>query len=253
MAQSLFSREMGIAVAASLGLHTVWMARDAEAVAMQQSAPAEILFEAYEAPPPPKDVTPEPETKPTDNVKPEPMTQKSSAKSAPATALPQAAQAGKTLTAPEDADSGLADFTLVQGTGTEYIGGTTSSTGTGMKAVRGAASDKPAVKNAVLGKVEAPATGPDRSERPRPLGNDWNCSRLFPSDPEAGDFATVSILVTVGLDGRPQSVAVLKDPGHGFGAAARACAMTQRFTVGLDRSGQPVTSTTPPVTVRFTR
>lgn len=253
MAKSLFSREMGIAVAASLGLHTLWMARDAEAVAIRQIPPAEVLFEAYEAPPPPKVETPEPEAKPVDNVKPEPVTQKLNAKSAPATALPAAAQAGKTLTAPEDADNGLADFTLVQGTGTEYIGGTTSSIGSGLSAVRGAASDKPAQKNTVVGKVAADATGPDRSERPRPLGNDWNCSRLFPNDPEAGDFATVSILVTVGLDGAPKSVTVLKEPGRGFGAAARACAMTQRFTVGRDRLGQPVVSSTPPVTVRFTR
>jgi protein TonB len=179
--------------------------------------------------------------------------QKSAAKTAAAMAAPAAAQAGKTLTAADDADSGLEDFTMVQGTGTEYVGGTTSSIGTNQQAVRGVASDKPAPQKAVVSKVLAPAAAMDASERPRPLGNDWNCSRLFPSDPEAGDSAAVILLVTVGLDGSPKSVTVLKEPGHGFGAAARACAMTQRFSVGRDRTGAPVVSTTPPVTVRFTR
>jgi protein TonB len=85
------------------------------------------------------------------------------------------------------------------------------------------------------------------------MGNDWNCSRLFPNDAEAGDSAIVSIVVTVAPDGTPKAVSVLRDPGHGFGAAARACALGQRFSIGLDREGNPTTATTPPITVRFTR
>jgi periplasmic protein TonB len=48
-------------------------------------------------------------------------------------------------------------------------------------------------------------------------------------------------------------VAMLRDPGHGFGAAAIQCAMGQRFNSALDRMGNPVAATTPPILVRFSR
>jgi hypothetical protein len=48
-------------------------------------------------------------------------------------------------------------------------------------------------------------------------------------------------------------VSVLKDPGFGFGRVARQCAMRKTYTAGLDRSGKPVTTSTPPITVRFVR
>jgi periplasmic protein TonB len=54
-------------------------------------------------------------------------------------------------------------------------------------------------------------------------------------------------------DGTPLSVNVVNDPGHGFGRAARMCALTRRFTPALDRTGQPIAGATPPFVVRFTR
>jgi protein TonB len=48
-------------------------------------------------------------------------------------------------------------------------------------------------------------------------------------------------------------VKVVSDPGHGFGRAARMCALGRRYTPGNDRAGQPITGTTPPIKVRFTR
>jgi protein TonB len=253
MARIKMSREMGIAIATSLAVHAVWLVRDAGAANLRVNPPSEVLLEAYEAPPPAPAPAPE-EAKPVDNQKPEPIVQKSIAKTvAQPTALPAAAQAGKTLTAADDTAGDVADFTMVQGTGTEYAGGTTSSIGTSAKAVHGPAGDAPPPPRAVIGTKNAPAMGPDLSRSPRPSGADWNCSSLFPRDSDAGDYATVSIVVTVGADGAPKSVTVLRDPGHGFGAAARACAMRQRYAVGLDRQGSPVLSTTPPITVRFTR
>ncbi|MGC4067736.1 MAG: hypothetical protein QM784_24420 [Polyangiaceae bacterium] len=253
MARFKMSREMGIAIATSVFVHAAWLVRDAGAADLRVSPPSEVLLEAYEAPPPAPTPVVE-ETKPVDNQKPEPIVQKDIAKvAARATALPAAAQAGKTLTASDDAAGDVADFTMVQGAGTEYAGGTTSSIGTSAKAVQGPASDSPPPPRAVVGTKNAAAAGPDLSRSPRPSGADWNCSSLFPRDPDAGDYATVSIVVTVGTDGAPKSVTILRDPGHGFGAAARACAMSQRYAVGLDRQGSPVLSTTPPITVRFTR
>jgi protein TonB len=248
------SREMVIAGALSVGVHTVWLVQDAKAAHLRDVTPAEVILETYEAPPLPKIESPLPETKLVDNPKPEAASPKVTSKATqPATALPVAAQAGKTLTAADDAPAELADFTLVQGNGTEYVGGTTSAIGTNTQAVHGAASNKPRATAAIVGRVEAPALGPDRSRSPRPTGADWNCSRLFPQDPDAGDYAVVSIVVMVAADGSPKNVTVLRDPGHGFGAAARACAMSQRYSTGLNRDGQPTQATTPPITVRFTR
>jgi protein TonB len=59
--------------------------------------------------------------------------------------------------------------------------------------------------------------------------------------------------VTVRPDGSAQSVKVLSDPGNGFGRAARTCALSQRFEAAFDRTGQAITGTTAPFTVRFTR
>ena len=255
MAKLQPSREMIVAFVLSVGLHGLWLVQDAEAARLRVNTPAEVILEAYEAPvpkvePPP----PEPESKPIENTKPEPVRMKSvSNHTAQAVEPPPTAQAGKTLTAADDAPSDMADFTLVQGTGSEYVGGTTSSIGTNSKAVHGAASDRSKPLPVAARESNAVASGPDLSTSPRPTGSDWNCSRLFPQDPEAGDYATVSIVVTVATDGTPKAVTVLRDPGHGFGAAARTCAMSQRYSVGLNRQGQPTQATTPPITVRFTR
>jgi len=45
----------------------------------------------------------------------------------------------------------------------------------------------------------------------------------------------------------------VSEPGHGFGRAARMCALTKRYTPALDRDGNPVVGTTPPINVTFTR
>ncbi len=257
MARKVLSREMGFAIVLSLGAHVVWLAREAKASFREVSPPAEVILEAYEAKPPPLPEPPavEPETKAQDNPKPEPVVQKSVARvAAQQPPLPAAAQAGKTLTAPDDATSDVADFTMVQGSGTEYVGGTTSAIGTNKNAVRGAASQKPVTATSVVPRMnQGESPGKDLSRSPRPEGTDWNCSRLFPQDADAPDSATVSIVVTVSANGTPKAVTVLRDPGHGFGAAARVCAMSQRYSSGLDRQGLPTVAMTPPITVRFTR
>jgi protein TonB len=248
------SRETVIAGVASIGLHALWFVQNAEAARLRNTEPTVVSLEVNEVPPvKPDEPVREPETKPLDNAKPETVVKSTIKATAPVATLPAAAQAGKTLTAPDDTSSNLADFTMVQGNGNEYVGGTTSSLGTNTSAVRGAASTQPTAKSIVGSQPTVATPGPDRSQSPRPTGADWNCSSLFPQDPDAGDYAVVSIVVTVTTSGTPKAVTVLRDPGHGFGAAARACAMRQRYQVGLDRQGQPTVATTPPITVRFTR
>jgi protein TonB len=61
------------------------------------------------------------------------------------------------------------------------------------------------------------------------------------------------MIVTVRPDGTPESVEVVSDPGGGFGAAASACAMRQRFVAAKDEDGNPVRGTTPEFSVRYVR
>jgi protein TonB len=254
--------EMLFAVAVSLGLHAVWLL--GEAKASGKDAKKDQLIEAdveeLKPPEPPK------EEKAADV--PEPQDPKAEEKTAPAAkaaapnaepmakAAPVAAQAGQTLTAPETADeSAVADFTMVQGAGNAYAGGTTSAAGTATAAVRGPVAAPAGTGTGKGGAAPAQAlpVGPDRSRGATPLSTAWDCSHLFPSDSDAANFAVVTIIVTVRVDGTPKSVSILSDPGHGFGSAARSCALGQRYQAALDRNGEPTVATTPPITVRFQR
>jgi len=209
------------------------------------------LTEVLNAPPPP---APEPQPPPEETAAPLPSRQSLSPKAAQPRAhvAPTAAMAAKTLTAPEDAPADLADFTLVQGNGRSYAGGTTSSTGLSKQAVRGAAatSSRPSAFGSSGSTV--PAGGVDRSRAPLPQNGAWDCSRLYPAG-AAPDSALVRVVVTVNASGRAISVAVLSDPGFGFGDAARRCALSQRFSPGLDRDGRPAIRSTAPIRVRFSR
>ncbi len=255
MARFKLKFEWAAAAAGSIALHALWLTHDAKAMHLPKSEPTEVLIAAEELPVPPEPKA-EPEPKPEENSRPEPIrAAQPRVNSEPRAALPSAAQAAKTLTAPDaPGPNDVADFTMVQGTGSEYAGGTTSSIGTSAKAVQGPASaTKEVGPRSPSGSAQEPSAGPDLRRQATPAGSDWNCSSLFPSDPAAGDYATVLIAVTVLPTGKPKSVAVIRDPGHGFAAAARACAMMQVYSSALDRQGNAITATTPPITVRLTR
>jgi protein TonB len=81
----------------------------------------------------------------------------------------------------------------------------------------------------------------------------WSCPFPPEADAEGKDNATVQLIVTVGVDGSPEKVAIVSDPGTGFGRAARACALGRRYKAGLDKDGNATRTTTAPITVRFTR
>jgi protein TonB len=81
----------------------------------------------------------------------------------------------------------------------------------------------------------------------------WSCPWPREADADQIDEQTVVIRVLVDSDGRTQSVEIVSDPGHGFGAAARACALHVRFTPARDVHGQPVLALSPPIAVRFVR
>jgi periplasmic protein TonB len=241
------------AIALSLAVHAgVMLASPRQSAARPVAADvSELAFEPLPEPLAPAEPAPEPAE--SDRAAPialAPASPRATAARPAAARTSPAAAAGAALTAPASADDGVADFTLVTGSSTAYAGGTTTATGTSAAATRGPVSEKP-----VASERPAPpaAAGPDRSRNAAPAATDWNCSRLFPNDQDAGDQATVLISVTVLPNGAPRSVAVLRDPGHGFGAAARSCALGERYRPALDRDGNPALATTPPITVRFTR
>lgn len=207
------------------------------------------------APPPPEPVEEEKE-------EPAPKQAKEPEPQAPP---PAAAQAGQALTAEPDPDEPLDltgnAFTIVSGDGERFAGGVTERGGTERVAVR----DRDA---RAAGRGRSPGAGPvskpvkvekpkkDRSRPAMPTGSNWN-SCGFPAEADMAqiDYARVSLVVTVNADGRAQSVVLQgENPGgYGFGALAVRCARQRRFQAGRDADGNPITTTTPPFWVAFTR
>lgn len=203
-------------------------------------------------PPPPPPPTPEkePEPPPPAARAAPPPPQQAEAKP------PAAAEAGKVLTSEPDPDEPV-DLTgegFVTGTGDHFAGGITAAKGTAKSAVRntGAAATGTGTGTGPVAPPPAPSVNLTRAAGPGP--GDWNdCG--FPPEAEAEgiNFARVLVSVTVRPDGRARSVSVLKDPGYGFNAWARQCAMRKTYTVALNAQGQPVEQTTPPFNIKFVR
>ncbi len=120
-------------------------------------------------------------------------------------------------------------------------------------AVSGATDDRQ--RGGVAPQVAAGSSArSSRAAPPQLLGGAaWSCP--FPAEADAAgvDSAAVTLLVTVDASGKPTGVSVVSDPGHGFGKAARGCALSQRYAPAKDDDGQPVAGTTPPLRIRFSR
>lgn len=205
-------------------------------------------------PEPPKPEEEKPEDKP---AEPAPM---AAMPQQPAEPPPPAAQAGKVLAANPDPDETV-DMTgnaFVQGEGDQYVGGVTAAAGTGSAATYNpSATTGPTATGTGTG-TGAPAPKPQGPDLTRgatiPSGTAWSSCDFPPeADQDQVDYAVAVIVVTVRPDGSAQSVRVVSDPGHGFGRAARMCALSKRYAPALDRDGQPTVGTTPPINVTFTR
>jgi protein TonB len=178
---------------------------------------------------------------------------------APAEPPPAPAQAGKVLTSDPDPSEplDLTDQGFVTGEGDKFVGGVTAAKGTSKVAVHDSNAQLGGVPG---GKGTAPAPPPppppkeDLSRPATPASTNWfDCGFPAEADVEQIDFMKVSVVVTVGTDGRAQNVTVLKDPGYGFGRLAKACALRKTYNVGLDSNGRPAVTTSPPIQVKFTR
>lgn len=221
-----------------------------------EAAPMVVTFDEVAAPDPEQPPSPPPVAPTTEAPAPKAPTQMA-APTRPATdhGRPEVAAAARTLTAPDAPKSeDVADFTVAQGTADAYAGGTTAATGTGQRPGTAGTGAPAASTSQPSAPPQAPrAPAPDLSRAASPAGADWSCSHLFPTDVDAPDSATVRILVDVRADGSAAGVTVLSDPGHGFGPAARRCALGQRFQPAHAADGQPVAGRTTPFVVRFRR
>jgi protein TonB len=199
---------------------------------------------------------PEPKTDPEPEA-PKRSEPPSAAEERPTQPAPNApAQAAQVLTQSDTEDEPV-DLTdsIVTGSATTYAGGTTTTSGTSAKAARGRSSAGEA-GGAAAGRATAPANtaiGPDRSRKAGLVGRlDWSCPFPHEADADSIDHAVVGLAVRISATAKVESVSVISDPGHGFGAAARRCAYSKRWQPAIDRAGQPITSSLT-LNVRFTR
>lgn len=210
---------------------------------------------------PPK---PEPEpAPPVDEPKPEPIAAQAKAVAAPAARAPAAAKAGALLTANEDDKPARSDEPVsfvTDPNGTSYGSGVVAKGGTadvgadgakpkGVAAGTGVAATMPK-PTAKAGDAIVPASD---LGRPPSLADADACKGYFPGAAD-GDAATVSLMVVVKRSGEVASAGIVAEApkGEGFGQAARACLLARRFSPGLDKSGNAVTTSTK-VTVHFSR
>ncbi len=241
-----------IAVAGTVGAHALLVAAASYAGLhgtdeLKKLMPVTEMFEVALPEPPPPPPEPEPEAQ----RAPPPTAAHAHAKVAaqePEPPPPSAAQAGQVL----DAKSDVVDFgdTVVTGSGDSYAGGVTDSAGNSKTAVR----DVSARGDAGGTGVKPPAAPTVDLSRPPQLagGSQWQCPFPLEADDAGIDHAVVTLRVSVGADGRVQSVVTSNDPGNGFGREARRCATSKRWTSGFDREGRP-TSAVAVVNVRFDR
>lgn len=203
--------------------------------------------------PPPTPPTPDPEPE-KEATRPAPSPAAAPQKDQPP---PPPAQAGKILTQEPDPNEPV-DLTgqgFVTGNADTYAGGVTAANGTSATAVRNLNAAPGGVPGGTGTKPGPTAiSGPDLARPPSLLGGtDWECPFPAEADTEQIDFQRVQIVVTVRGDGSPQDVKVIGDPGHGFGRAARQCALRRRYNPAVDHQGNPVLSTMPPINVTFKR
>lgn len=206
-----------------------------------------------EEPPPPEPAPPPPAPKaPAPKLKDDPYDQPPPP--------PTPAQAAKVLTQKEDPDKveDLTGNTVVTGEGTATYG-QQSAAGTGDKPVLNPRASLNGVPGGTgTGTAPPPPPPPPAPDRSRSAdldgSTDWaNCPFPPEADADQIDQAFVGIVVTVRPDGSPLSVNVVSDPGHGFGRAARMCALSRRYRPALDRNGVPTTAASPPIRIRFSR
>ncbi len=214
----------------------------------------EITQDKPEPPPPPP---PEPDMEPP--PPPPPPVAKDDKVEPPKeeTPAPTPAQASALLTQDPKPDevADLTGTTFVSGNGDGTSFGAVSASGTGRNglAAKVVRNDGAPGGTGAAPAAPPPPPGPDRSRKAGLDGSaDWNdCPFPAEADAEQIDEAFVVLQVNVGADGRPTTIAVVQDPGHGFGRQAKICAQRKSFKTALDHDGNAVPGQTGKFSVHF--
>jgi protein TonB len=213
---------------------------------LPEPQPAEEPAAVETPPPPPPPVVklraPEPPPEPLD----------ARAQRAVSAAADAVAQAIKVLTTDDEPPGAVA---IATGDGDVLVPGMVAGAGTGTTATwspRAALTGKPGGGGR---DPQPPAElGPDRSRRAGVIsGFTDTCDFPTQADFARIDHAVAVLIVRVRPDGTAEAATVVSDPGHGFGEAARRCALRTRFIPARDRAGNAITAETRPFNFRFTR
>jgi protein TonB len=148
------------------------------------------------------------------------------------------AQAAAALTKRDDLNDTVDLTGFVSGTATAYAGGTTASMGTSTSSINGRAD--------ITGNGKSTGTAGsiptvDQSRPPGVVGDtNWNCPFPLEAEVDRISSAIATIRVAVDAANRIISVEVLQDPTHGFGDAARDCAMAKSWRAARNREGTSI-------------
>ncbi|HYQ14964.1 MAG TPA: hypothetical protein VEQ58_04390 [Polyangiaceae bacterium] len=239
----------------ALGAHGLAFAMALTAQPPQPPAPPplEVELVAPEPPPPPVPVA-----VPVVPEEPQPVVRAPVVKAA--AAPPEPARAAALITAKDDptpspkADEPV-DFTndpsvVGFGSGVVAVGGKAQVGAVGARLSPAPGTGGNGIAPRATG--EALTAASDLSRKPG-LGESDPCRGYFPST-ASDDVATAAVMVTIGKSGAVSSVRLLSEtpPKQGFGAAARTCMSSKRFSPGLDRDGNPA-ATAIRVNIRFMR
>jgi periplasmic protein TonB len=241
-----------VPVLAAIGVHvalvlSISREETGEHWALATSARVAALLAEREARPVELPPAPEP-PKVEEPPRPEPAATAPTTKRIPGRSKAQApAQAGQIVAAVPTANQPI-DFgdAFVVGEGAVFAGGHTTSSGTAKHKVEGPVANQPAPA------MPAEAKAPDLS-KPLSLSDpDWTCPWPREADDMDIDQQIAIVKVQVSAEGRCESVAVVRDPGHGFGAQAARCAKEAAFAPALNVRGKPIAGTAA-IRVRFVR
>jgi protein TonB len=182
---------------------------------------------AEEPPPPPEEKEP-----------PKPLV-KEIPKDEPPPQPPPAADAAKVLMAEPTKDEpvDLTGNTFLNGNADTAVGGMTQIGGTAKVATNNVAAVATGVPGGTGTAPAAPRVDRSRAAQILNKGNLERCPFPAEADAEQVDEAAVGIEVKVAVDGRAESVAVTRDPGHGFGREARKCALREKYAPALNVEG----------------
>jgi len=238
-----------VALAAHLAGATL-VSRHARAASVE--APPMTTEIDFVAPPPPKP-PPEPELRDDRVVTAAPVAAKAPSAPRPSAVHASApAKAGAVMTASPGAEGPVSFVTDPDGG--EYGSGVVSVNGSGNGGGTGAAKPSAPAPEPSPPRPPPPAPPPPKKLATAPRLVDANACRGF--FPTAADdaAATVAVVVTVTAEGAVTAANVASESpkGQGFGSAARACVLAQRFVAATGEDGAAAAATAT-VNVHFSR